>query len=63
MSELQVTKRATLGDKAVAIGGFLAVLLTGFFGAEPTDTSATQRSAHAMIATACDESAADCALR
>jgi len=26
---------STLGDRAVAIAGILAMLLTGFFGAEP----------------------------
>lgn len=35
MKKLKVTKGAAAGDKAVAIGGFLAMLLTGFFGAEP----------------------------
>lgn len=28
-------KPATAGDRAVAIAGFLAILLTGFFGDEP----------------------------
>lgn len=49
MKKPKVTKDAKAGDKAVAIGGFLAVLLTGFFGAEPD--AAMQANARAMIAT------------
>jgi hypothetical protein len=35
MSESATTRNATAGDRAVAIAGFLAILLTGFFGDEP----------------------------
>lgn len=35
MSEVEETRRAIAGDRAVAIAGFLAILLTGFFGDEP----------------------------
>lgn len=35
MSEVDETRSATAGDRAVAIAGFLAILLTGFFGDEP----------------------------
>jgi hypothetical protein len=34
--EPQPTDRtASLGDRAVAIAGFIAIVATGFFGAEP----------------------------
>jgi hypothetical protein len=49
MKNPRLTKRAKAGDKAVAIGGFLAVLLTGFFGAEPD--AAMQAGAGAPMAT------------
>ena len=35
MKQPRIKQPAPAGDRAVAIGGFLAVLLTGFFGAEP----------------------------
>ena len=35
MRKPRIKKRSSVGDRAVAIGGFLTVLLTGFFGAEP----------------------------
>ena len=35
MSEVDETRSAAAGDRAVAIAGFLAILLTGFFGDEP----------------------------
>jgi len=35
MCEREETRSATAGDRAVAIAGFLAILLTGFFGDEP----------------------------
>lgn len=35
MSETDEPRKATAGDRAVAIAGFLAILLTGFFGDEP----------------------------
>jgi hypothetical protein len=41
MSEAEETRRATAGDRAVAIAGFLAILLTGFFGDEPDVRSPT----------------------
>ena len=43
---------STLGDRAVAIAGILAMLLTGFFGAEPEHetkllpTASTMQGAH-----------------
>lgn len=49
MKKPKVTKRAKAGDRAVAIGGFLAVLLTGFFGAEPD--AVTHLGAGAAMAT------------
>lgn len=49
MKKPKVTKRAKAGDRAVAIGGFLAVLLTGFFGAEPD--AAMRADARAVMAT------------
>jgi hypothetical protein len=35
MSGTDAPRTATAGDRAVAIAGFLAILLTGFFGDEP----------------------------
>jgi hypothetical protein len=35
MSPLDESRTATAGDRAVAIAGFLAILLTGFFGDDP----------------------------
>ncbi len=35
MNAADEVRRATAGDRAVAIAGFLAILLTGFFGEEP----------------------------
>lgn len=49
MKKLKVTKGAAAGDKAVAIGGFLVMLLAGFFGAEPD--VAMQVDASAMMMT------------
>lgn len=51
MKDLRVTKRGSVGDRAVAIGGFLIVLLTGFFGAEP-EQRATTPEGHAIMAIA-----------
>lgn len=51
MKDLRVTKRGSAGDRAVAIGGFLVVLLPGFFGAEP-EQRATTPDGHAIMATA-----------
>jgi hypothetical protein len=49
MSESAPTRNSTAGDRAVAIAGFLAILLTGFFGDEPDvrplPTPATVQSA------------------
>ena len=52
MSTLDESRTSSAGDRAVAIAGFLAILLTGFFGddpdARPQSTSAppTVQSAH-----------------
>ena len=49
MSAVDATRNATAGDRAVAIALFLALLLTGFFGAEPESgpqTAPTVRTAH-----------------
>lgn len=35
MSAPDEIRTSTAGDRAVAIAGFLAILLTGFFGDEP----------------------------
>ena len=35
MSPLEESRTSTAGDRAVAIAGFLAILLTGFFGDDP----------------------------
>lgn len=35
MKDGEEARAATRGDRAVAIAGFLAILLTGFFGDEP----------------------------
>ena len=35
MSPLDESRTSTAGDRAVAIAGFLAILLTGFFGDDP----------------------------
>lgn len=35
MSTLDESRTSTAGDRAVAIAGFLAILLTGFFGDDP----------------------------
>lgn len=35
MNEIVEHRTATAGDRAVAIAGFLAILLTGLFGDEP----------------------------
>jgi hypothetical protein len=35
MSTLEESPASTAGDRAVAIAGFLAILLTGFFGDDP----------------------------
>jgi hypothetical protein len=50
MKKIRVNKRVPAGDRAVAIGGFILVLLTGFFGAEPAHT--TMMSSGERIATA-----------
>ncbi|MBX6392568.1 MAG: hypothetical protein IRY96_03775 [Burkholderiales bacterium] len=54
MNGRTIVKHRRAGDRAVALGGFLIVLLTGFFGAEPAE-EATARQPHAIIATvSCD---------
>jgi hypothetical protein len=35
MTTVDESRTATAGDRAVAIAGFLAILLTGFFGDDP----------------------------
>ena len=35
MSPLDESRTSTAGDRAVAIAGFLAILLTGFLGDDP----------------------------
>ena len=35
MSTLEESRASSAGDRAVAIAGFLAILLTGFFGDDP----------------------------
>ena len=35
MSSLDESRTSNAGDRAVAIAGFLAILLTGFFGDDP----------------------------
>jgi hypothetical protein len=35
MSAPDETRASSAGDRAVAIAGFLAILLTGFFGDDP----------------------------
>jgi hypothetical protein len=35
MSTLDESRTSTAGDRAVAVAGFLAILLTGFFGDDP----------------------------
>jgi hypothetical protein len=35
MNSLDAARAASAGDRAVAIAGFLAILLTGFFGDDP----------------------------
>jgi hypothetical protein len=35
MTTVDESRTATAGDRAVAIAGFLAILLTGFFGEDP----------------------------
>ncbi len=62
MKKISVNKRAPAGDRAVAIGGFILVLLTGFFGAEPADMTASEQVA--IATTACgDDAATNCTAR
>lgn len=37
MEKRRAKRRGSAGDRAVAVGGFLIVVLTGFFGAEPDE--------------------------
>lgn len=62
MKKISVNRRAPAGDRVVAIGGFILVLLTGFFGAEPADVAPNER---VVIATsACSNDATtNCAAR
>jgi len=55
MKQPRIKKPAPTGDRAVAIGGFLAVLLTGFFGAEPPaqPVQQTVQTAHCVQAEEC----------
>ncbi|HEY9397613.1 MAG TPA: hypothetical protein VIQ28_08320 [Burkholderiales bacterium] len=62
MKKISVNKRAPAGDRAVAIGGFILVLLTGFFGAEPADVAPNERVV--IATTACgDEASTHCTAR
>lgn len=56
MKKISVNKRAPAGDRAVAIGGFVLVLLTGYFGAEPADTAASGQVAIATSACSAEAS-------
>jgi len=52
MSTLDESRTSNAGDRAVAIAGFLAILLTGFFGDDPdarpqsTPAPTTAQSTH-----------------
>lgn len=59
MKKISVNKRAPAGDRAVAIGGFILVLLTGFFGAEP----AVPNEQVVIATTVCNDDASNCTAR
>lgn len=41
MNDIVIQQRGARGDRAVAIGAFLAFLVTGFFGEEPSPAPAS----------------------
>ncbi len=44
-NELALRRRGERADRAVAVGAFIACLVTGFFGGEPAPEPADVRSA------------------
>lgn len=46
---LRRRERASVGDRAVLVGGFLIFLLTGFYGAEPTEATQREAATAAMV--------------
>ncbi len=48
MSTLDESRTSNAGDRAVAIAGFLAILLTGFFGDDPDVRSQPAPPSHTV---------------
>lgn len=46
--------KASMGDRAVAIGGFVAIVVTGFFGAEPQTAAPRELVAERAAAQSCE---------